>query len=148
MKFWVKFANAKSMISDMAQNNPAALQSLQKEFGAGMTTQGQIGGTRAEGYGFKSMRYDDAATNYDNSKNIDAVNRQGTNALTTSNFKGQQDLQVQQAKVAHKASLNYKSSSIQGGVYEGIHGQRNRIPHKRIVRNTISIPAKFGYIRL
>ena len=41
MKFWAKFANAKSMISNMVQNNPAALQSLQKDFGAGMTTQGQ-----------------------------------------------------------------------------------------------------------
>lgn len=29
------------MISDMAQNNPTALQALQKEFGAGMTTKGQ-----------------------------------------------------------------------------------------------------------
>lgn len=116
------------MISDMAQNNPAALQSLQKEFGAGMTTQGQIGGTRAEGYGFKSMRYDDAAINYDNGKNIDALNRQAKNALTTTDFKSEQDLQVQQAKAAYKASLNYKGSSIQGGVYEGIHGQRNRIP--------------------
>lgn len=116
------------MISDMAQNNPATLQSLQKEFGAGMTTQGQIGGTRAEGYGFKSMRYDDAAINYDNGKNIDALNRQAKNALTTTDFKSEQDLQVQQAKAAYKASLNYKSSSIQGGVYEGIHGQRNRIP--------------------
>lgn len=116
------------MISDMAQNNPAALQSLQKDFGAGMTTKGQIGGTRAEGYGFKSMRYDDAAINYDNGKNIDALNRQAKNALTTTDFKSEQDLQVQQAKAAYKASLNYKGSSIQGGVYEGIHGQRNRIP--------------------
>ena len=29
------------MISDMAQNNPAALQVLQKEFGAGGTTSGE-----------------------------------------------------------------------------------------------------------
>lgn len=112
----------------MAQNNPAALQSLQKEFGAGMTTQGQIGGTRAEGYGFKSMRYDDAAINYDNGKNIDALNRQAKNALTTTGFKSEQDLQVQQVKAAQGVSKNYKDSSIRGGVYEGIHGQRNRIP--------------------
>lgn len=35
------FANAGSMISDMAQNNPAGLQALQKEFGAGGTTSGE-----------------------------------------------------------------------------------------------------------
>ena len=128
MKFWAKFANAKSMISDMAQNNPAALQSLQKELGAGMTTQGQIGGTRAEGYGFKGMRYNDADINYDNGKNIDALNRQGRNALTTTNFKSEQDLQVQQTKVAQKVSENYTNSSIRDGAHEAIHGQRNRIP--------------------
>ena len=128
MRFWVKFANAGSMIGNMAQNNPAALQSLQKELGAGMTTQGQIGGTRAEGYGFKSMRYDDAAINYDNGKNIDALNRQAKNALTTTDFKSEQDLQVQQTKAAQGVSQNYKGSSIRGGAHEAIHGQRNRIP--------------------
>ena len=115
------------MINDMAQNNPAGLQALQKEFGAGMTTQGKIGGTRAEGYGFKSMRYDDAAINYDNGKNIDALNRQAKNALTT-DFKSEQDLQVQQAKAAQGVSKNYKDSSIRSGAHEAIHGQRNRIP--------------------
>lgn len=80
-----------------------------------MTTQGQIGGTRAEGYGFKSMRYGDAAINYNNGKNIDALNRQAKNALTTTDFKSEQDLQVQQAKAAQGVSKNYKDSSIRDG---------------------------------
>ncbi len=74
------------------------------------------------------MRYNDADINYDNGKNIDALNRQGRNALTTTNFKSEQDLQVQQTKVAQKVSENYTNSSIRDGAHEAIHGQRNRIP--------------------
>lgn len=74
------------------------------------------------------MRYDDAAINYDNGKNIDALNTQAKNAKTIQNTPNEQDLQVQQAKVAQKVSENYKDSSIRGGAHEAIHGQRNRIP--------------------
>lgn len=129
VKFWVKFANDKSMISNMAQNNPAALQSLQKEFGAGMTTQGQIGGTRAEGYGFKSMRYDDAAINYDNGKNIDALNTQAKNAKTIQNTPNEQGLKAEQDIKAKGVANLYKGQSVFGGVYKAIHGEDSKYPN-------------------
>ena len=40
----------------MVQNNPAALQALQKEFGAGMTTQGQQNKTAFWGVSSNSCR--------------------------------------------------------------------------------------------
>ena len=123
------FANAGSMISDMAQNNPAALQSLQKELGAGMTTQGQMGSTKAEGYGFKGMRYDDAAINYHDGKNIDAINSQANSAKNMQNIPNKQDLKAEQAKDAKSIANLYKGQSVFGGVYKAIHGEDSKYPN-------------------
>ena len=117
------------MISDMAQNNPAALQSLQKELGAGMTTQGQMGSTKAEGYGFKGMRYDDAAINYNDGKNIDAINSQANSAKNMQNIPNKQDLKAEQAKDAKSIANLYKGQSVFGGVYKAIHGEDSKYPN-------------------
>ena len=103
MKFWAKFANAKSMISDMAQNNPAALQSLQKEFGAGGTT---------SGIKFGVSDFKGANVLLQANLNHEQVGIRLNNAKKITNLPDGIDLKGKQSIDAKKVSQNYKDSSL------------------------------------
>lgn len=103
VRFWVKFANAKSMISDMAQNNPAALQALQKEYGAGGTTSG-------EKFGVSDFK--GANVLLQANLNHEQVGIRLNNAKKITNLPDGIDLKGKQSIDAKKVSQNYKNSSL------------------------------------
>ena len=103
VRFWAKFANAKSMISDMAQNNPAALQALQKEFGAGGTTSG-------EKFGVSDFK--GANVLLQANLNHDKVGIRLNNARKSTNLPDGIDLKGEHKIDAKEVSQNYKNSSL------------------------------------
>ena len=76
------FADAGSHINNLAQNNPAALQGLQKQFGAGGTTQGETFTTSAEKMKFaKGIDGSEMGILQQHNLNMDKVNTAGNNML-------------------------------------------------------------------
>ena len=97
------FANTGSMISDMAQNNPAALQALQKEYGAGGTTSG-------EKFGVSDFK--GANVLLQANLNHDQVTRRSVNARNSTDLPDGIDLKGKQSIDAKKVSQNYTAKSI------------------------------------
>lgn len=97
------FANAGSMISDMAQNNPAALQALQKEYGAGGTTSG-------EKFGVSDFK--GANVLLQANLNHDKVGIRLNNARKSTNLPDGIDLKGEHKIDAKKVSQNYANSSL------------------------------------
>lgn len=97
------FANAGSMIGNMAQNNPAALQALQKEFGAGGTTSGEkFGVSDFKGHNIMLQA----------NLNNDAVTIRARNAKITSNLPDGQRVKSQHNIDAKKVSENYDNNHL------------------------------------
>lgn len=97
------FANAGSMISDMAQNNPAALQALQKEYGAGETTSGKK---------FDVNDFKGANVLLEVNRNHDKVNIRLKNVIKSTDLPDGIDLKGKQSIDAKKVSQNYKDLSL------------------------------------
>lgn len=91
------------MISNMVQNNPAALQSLQKEFGAGGTTSGE----KFNVNDFEKTNIMLRANQY-----MDQVTTRATNVNKITNLPDGIDLKGKQNKDAKKVSQKYKDSSL------------------------------------
>ena len=97
------FANAGSMISDMAQNNPAALQALQKEYGAGGTTSG-------EKFGVSDFK--GANVLLQANLNHDQVTRRSVNARNSTDLPDGIDLKGEHKIDAKKVSQNYANNHL------------------------------------
>ncbi len=91
------------MIGNMAQNNPAALQSLQKEFGAGGTTSGEK---------FDVNDFKGANVLLQANLNHDKVGIRLNNARKSTNLPDGIDLKGEHKIDAKEASQNYKNSSL------------------------------------
>lgn len=87
----------------MAQNNPAALQSLQKEFGAGGTTSGEK---------FNVNDFKGANVLLQANLNNGQVTTRAANVNKITNLPDGIDLKGKQNKDAKKVSQKYKDSSL------------------------------------
>lgn len=97
------FTEAGSMIGNMAQKNPATLQALQKEFGAGGTTSGEKFGVGD----FKGPNIMLQAN-----LNNDAVTMRARNARIVSNLPDGQKIKSQHNIDAKKVSENYDNNHL------------------------------------